>query len=128
EIAIIYINSLLEIVERKLQGGTNLIRKSERAISVAISIAHKELINKSKEAIISLENEIGENDKPGLWGFSFDLLIHNPKVQLTLNERTEIINNLEHRLMEVSSANKVNTWASECIIRRLAPYYRKINK
>lgn len=128
EIAITYINSLIEIVENRLQIGIDLIRKSKRALSVSISIKKEGLINKAKEAIISLEDEIGENNKPGLWGFSFDLLIENSKVQLTNKEKRDIIEKLELRLNEVTSDDRVNTWASECIINRLAPYYRKFNK
>lgn len=127
-IAIIYIESLIRIVEDRLQNGIDLIRKIERAISVAISINNKELINKSKEVILALEDEIGENDKPGLWGFSFDVLLDNSKSQLSKLEQTRILQKLEQRLVDVTSENELNTWASECIIKRLAPYYRKKNK
>lgn len=127
-IAIIYIESLIRIVEDRLQNGIDLIRKVERAISVAISINNKELINKSKEVILALEDEIGENDKPGLWGFSFDVLLDNSKSQLSKLEQTTILQKLEQRLADVTSENELNTWASECIIKRLAPYYRKKNK
>ncbi|MGJ8734889.1 MAG: DUF4209 domain-containing protein, partial [Cellulophaga sp.] len=127
-IAIIYIESLIRIVEDRLQNGIDLIRKIERAISVAISINNKELINKSKEVILALEDEIGENDKPGLWGFSFDVLLDNSKSQLSILEQTTILQKLEQRLVDVTSENELNTWASECIITRLAPYYRKKNR
>lgn len=127
-IAIIYIESLIRIVEDRLQNGIDLIRKIERAISVAISINNKELINKSKEVILALEDEIGENDKPGLWGFSFDVLLDNSKSQLSILEQTTILQKLEQRLVDVTSENELNTWASECIIKRLAPYYRKKNR
>lgn len=127
-IAIIYIKSLIKIVEDRLQNGIDLIRKIERAISVAISINNKELINKSKEVILALEDEIGENDKPGLWGVSFDVLLNNPKIQLSELEKSIILQKLEQRLVDVTSENELNTWASECVIKRLAPYYRKKNK
>jgi hypothetical protein len=46
-LAIIYVESLIAIVEDRLQNGIDLIRKIKRAISVAISINNKKLINKS---------------------------------------------------------------------------------
>ena len=128
EIAILYIKSLIKIVENRLQNGIDLIRKIKRAISVAISINNKELIDKSKNVMLALEDEIGENNKPGLWGFSFDSLINNSKSLLTKKEQATIIQKLEQRLIEVTSKDELNTWASECIINRLAPYYRKKNK
>jgi hypothetical protein len=127
-IAIIYIKSLIEIVENRLQNEIDLIQKIERAFSVAVSINSKELTNKSKKVMLHLEEEIGENGKPGLWGFSFDTLIENSKSQLTKNEQTKILAILEQRLLEATSKNKINTWASENVINRLAPYYRKRNK
>ncbi|WP_344730488.1 DUF4209 domain-containing protein [Corallibacter vietnamensis] len=127
-IALIYIESLIRIVEDRLQNGIDLVRKIKRAISVAISINNKELINKCKEAILVLEDEIGENDKPGLWGFSFDILISNPKIQLSELEKSTILQKLEQRLVDVTSESELNTWASECVIKRLAQYYRKKNK
>lgn len=128
EIAILYIESLLEIVENRLQNGIDLIQKIARAISVAISIKNMQLINKSKKVILTLEDEIGENDKPGLWGFSFDILLNNSKSQLSEFEQSTILQKLEQRLVDVTSENELNTWASECIIKRLAPYYRKKNR
>lgn len=128
QFAIIYIQSLIAIVEKRLQNGIRLIQKIERAIFIAISINNKELLKKTKEVIIALEDEIGENDKPGLWGFSFDVLMDNSKSQLSKLEQTTILQKLEQRLVDVTSEKELNTWASECVIKRLAPYYRKKNK
>ncbi len=127
QMAVIYLESLIKIVEDRLQGGIDLIRKIERALSVAVSINNKIFIAKAKELMLVLEDEIGENNKPGLWGFSFDALMQNSKLQLTIHEKLSILQKLEQRLIDATIQDKPNTWVSECIIKRLAPYYRNKN-
>jgi hypothetical protein len=56
------------------------------------------------------------------------VLLDNSKSQLSKVEQTTILQKLEQRLVDVTSEKELNTWASECIIKRLAPYYRKKNR
>ena len=98
KIGIEYVKSLIATVEsRNYRYETDLITKIKRAIQVAISLNATDLIEKAKIATIELENEIAENDKPGLWGFSFDILVGNKKVNLTAEEEGKIIKTLELR-------------------------------
>ena len=106
---------------------TNVIKKLERALLVALSINDSGRINELRETIIQYEDKIAEDKKPGLWGFSFDLLLKNKKVPISDELRQKIIQDLEDRLTKLSdTSNKENLepWAAESTALRLAGYYR----
>lgn len=124
-----YVESLIKTVQsRNCKYETDLIIKIKRAVQVAISLNATDLIEKAKNATIELENEIAENEKPGLWGFSYDILVENRKVNLTLEEEKEIIKNLNLRFEELSKEPKLNPWYAEAAAERIADYYRKNGK
>lgn len=126
KIGLDYIKSLIEIVEsRNFKYETDLIIKIKRAIQLAIGLKAVELIENAKKATIELENEIAENDKPGLWGFSYDILVCNKKINLTADEEEKIIKTLELRFVELSTEPNLNPWNAEAAAERLADYYRK---
>lgn len=126
KIGIIYIESLIETVEKRIHRyTTELITKITRALNVACSLNAQELITKAKDTILILENELGENDKPGLWGFSYDLLINNKKIQLSSDETDNIIKKLELRFTELIDLSQLNPWNAEAAAVRLANYFRK---
>lgn len=126
KIGLEYVKSLIETVEsRNFKYETELIIKIKRAIQQAISLNASDLVERAKIATIELENEIAENDKPGLWGFSYDILVGNKKINLTSEEEKKIINTLELRFGELSKAPNLNPWNAEAAAERLADYYRK---
>lgn len=126
KIGLEYIKSLIDVVEKRIcRYETELIIKIKRALQVAISLNDKEQIEKAKQAIIQLEIEIGENDKPGLWGFSFDTLVGQRKIDLTQEEEENIIKALELRFEELTSVEQLNPWNAEASAERLANYYRR---
>lgn len=126
KIGLKYVESLIETVEnRNCRYETDLITKIERAIQIAISLNANELIERAKQVTLELEDEIAENDKAGLWGFSFDLLIGQRKIDLTEEEEDKIIKTLELRFDELTSEEHLNPWNAEASAERLAGYYRK---
>lgn len=126
KIGLDYIKSLIETVEsRNFKYETDLIIKIKRAIQLAISLNAVDLIESAKKATIELENEIAENDKPGLWGFSYDVLVGNKKINLSTAEEEKIIKTLELRFEELSTEPNLNPWNAEAAAERLADYYRK---
>lgn len=126
EIGFEYVNSLIETVEQRIcQHKIELITKIKRAMQVAVSLKATELIERAKLVTIELENDIAENDKPGLWGFSFDLLVGNKKINLTQEEEESIIKVLELRFDEFTSEEQLNPWNAEASVKRLVNYYRK---
>src|SRR5690606_4089068 len=121
-----YVKSLIETVEnRSCRYETDLITKIERAIQVAVSLNANQLIERAKQATLNLEHEIAENDKAGLWGFSFDLLVGQRKINLTEEEEDKIIKALELRFDELTSEEYLNPWNAEASAERLAGYFRQ---
>ena len=126
KIGLEYVESLIETVEQRIcRREIELITKIKRAMQVALSLNATELIERVKFATIELENNIAENDKLGLWGYSFDLLIGNKKINLTEEEEENIIKILELRFDELTSEEQLNPWNAEASVERLANYYRK---
>jgi hypothetical protein len=129
KIAVIAIESIIDIADRDLHKyQISVITKLKRALSLALSLNNKELISKVKDTIIAYENKVAEDDKLGLWGFSFDLLLKNKNVQLTPEEKDRIIQDLEERLSRLSKSSDYNFWAAENASLRLTEYYNLINK
>lgn len=119
----LYCDAILNVADRKLhQYEVDVIKKLGRALSVAISLNDQPLIGKAKQTIIKFEREVGEDSKPGLWGFSFDLLVGNRKVPLSNEEEVEIINVLEERLQRLKTGDP---WHCEHAVEKLARYYRQ---
>lgn len=116
-----YIESLLELLEQKLyKVPVYAIGKVGRALEVALSLNNPDLIGKCKAAIFNLEHEIAIPDKPGLWGFTFDLLIDGKRKLVSEEEETVIVKDLEERFDKMLM---VDSWCAECSARRLMSYY-----
>ncbi|ADH60473.1 conserved hypothetical protein [Thermoanaerobacter mathranii subsp. mathranii str. A3] len=80
----IYVDSVIEIACKDLhEYEIDTIQKLKRALSLALAINDKDRIEKLKDAIINYEKKIAENDKPGLWGFSYELLVRDKKISLS---------------------------------------------
>lgn len=128
-IARIVIESIIEISHKNChEYQTDVISKLKRALSLALAINDSQRVEKVKEAVIAFENMISEDDKPGLWGFTYDLLLENKKVSLTADQKNKIISDLEDRLKRTSNIESLNPWAAEHASIRLANYYRSIKQ
>ena len=126
------IDSTLEIAKGSFcRHETDVKIKLERALSVAISINDLNRIDLLRDTIIEYEDSIAQDDKPGLWGFSFELLVNNKKVALSAEVENKIIQNLEDRLERLSDINDkdhLDPWAAEMAALNLATYYRSRNQ
>lgn len=106
-----------------------LFPKLERALSLALSINDQIRINKVKEAMISYEYKVSEDEKPGLWGYAFELLILNKQIQLEDNEIDDLVSNMENRLERIANSfNIQNQFSIEKAAILLARFYRSVNK
>ena len=115
-----YCQALLKVAkERNHEYEVDIIQKLERALFIATSLKKQDLITSAKEIILNYERFVAEDSKPGLWGFSFDLLIDNKKVILSTEEETEVIEDLECRLNRLKDGT-----ICEKAAERLARYYR----
>lgn len=126
------IDSNIEIAKGKFhKNETDVITKLERALSVAISINDQKRKDLLRDTIIQYEDEIALDDKPGLWGFSFNLLLRNKKIPLSTEVENKLVQDLENRLKRLSDVNdkeKLSPWAAENAALDLAAYYRSINQ
>lgn len=127
-IAQIVIDAILEIARNdNYKYEIGVITKIERALSLALLINDVMRIELVRDCIIDFEDKIAEDDKPGTWGFSYNLLLNNKKVNLSDAQKQKIILDLEDRLKRVSeigSAN-FNPWSTESAALYLANHYRR---
>ncbi len=125
------IDSIIEIAQRNLHKYTNdVLTKLQRALSLSLMLNKHTRVEKVRDAIIDYEDYIAEDDKPGTWGFAYDILWDNKKVVLTGDQKHKIITDLETRLERISNPSdnsNPNPWAVEAAALRLANYYRKQN-
>ncbi len=108
-----------------LQHPVDLIKKARRALSLAIQINDAGRIAQVAAAMIDLEDRIGEDGSPGLWGFCMELVL-SPKVTLNDAQEERIVDALEQRLGRISAPGSptFNAFATEAAVERLLPYYR----
>ncbi len=119
------IDETLLLIQKKLYTKEiNIITKIKRACSIALSINDKPRLLKIIEQIISLEDKVAEDRYPGLWGFSFDTLINNKKVELEPNQEEKLILDLENRFLRLVKTDAAHPFEAEAAALRLAKYYR----
>ena len=132
DMACIRIDSIIEIAKRNCHKyESDTFDKLSHALNLALSINDNERTLMVRDAILNYEKLVAKDDKLGLWGYAYDLLLKNKKVTLTEVQRDKIITDLEERLARVSDISNNNTfepWASEAAAIRLADYYKAENK
>lgn len=123
-IAQIFIDSVVEITEKDLHKyEVNVIKKLERALSLALSVNDRRRKQKLIDTIINYEKRIAKDDKPGSWGFSYELLVNNSSLKLDENKILEIIKDLENRFERL--LEKADLFAAEIATKSLIDYYSK---
>lgn len=123
KIAIDYVNALLDVTDNDLcEHSTETIKKITRAYGVATGLNNSELIERTIERAIKLEDRIAEDDKAGLWGFCFDLFVLGKSRHLSQAQEKKLIQDLEARLVRVSKEQ--SPWVCESAGIPLATYYR----
>ncbi len=128
--AILAIESYIHTASQKAHHfEVRIIDKLERALSLALCQRNDKLIESVAVAMLTFEDEVAEDSKRGLWGFSFDNLLEPKKVILIDGQREKIISDLEARLERVSIllGDAADPWAAEAAAVRLARYYRRNN-
>lgn len=129
-IAQIAIDSIVDVAQKNCHKfKIDVIRKLEHALSLSVSLNDNSRIAKVRDAIITYEELVAEDKKPGLWGFAYDLLWNNEKANLTDVQRQKLISDLESRLERVSQVGAPNfdPWSTESAAIRLANHYRRLD-
>jgi len=132
-IARTYIQALLDTsTSRTYKREVYVFKKIERALEISSALNDDTLIEKCKLSLLAFEKDNSQDTKPGLWGYSYDLLIGNKKVKLSLDEEDAIIKELEAKLnrltLPVDAGSKIDPWSAEAAAERLAQYYLKKNR
>lgn len=94
----------------------------KRLLDVSIALSQKKKTNELVDLIISYEDQISEDNKPWLWGFSYDYLLENKKVKLSKENESKIINTLELKLN-----NFQDIYLIKHVGNRLTRYYKLKN-
>ncbi len=120
------INSNLEICDKLLLDQIHCKTKIKRCLDLALSFKDNKKIDLTNiiNKIIVLEEKIGEDGLPGLWGFAFDWLILEKNNTLVLDKaiKIKIIENLELRLQRIS----VDPHLTQHAVGLLAEFYASI--
>lgn len=125
----IVIDSIIEIAQRNChKHEVYVIKKLERALSLAVALKDSSRIEKVRDVIISYEDSVTQDSKLGLWGFAYDFLYENDKVKLTTDQEQKLVDDLEGHLLRASqpaNPEDIDPWSAEAAALRLAKYYRK---
>ena len=122
------IDSSIEAVRHRVFDDELLaLTRVRRALSISISINDKARIALAAQAMMILEDQIGSDHLPGLWGFSFDALVDNRSVALDSATEANLIQKLEARLGRLVAAAPPDPPTIEAAMERLRKYYAKRN-
>jgi len=122
---------ILIALKKSYEHDVFVVPKLERALGLVASIGDDARIARVAQTILDFEEAVAEDDKPGLWGFSYDLLWNNKRVNLNEERRNKILSDLESRLQRVSDTSEGSTpdpWVVQAAALRLASAYRKENR
>jgi tetratricopeptide (TPR) repeat protein len=128
EVAWTLIDATLALLARDLpERPSSLIAKAKRALTVALALGDRPRVARLAAAVIDLEDRIAEDLLPGLWGFSFEMLVENPRVGLAPAQEAKVIGELEDRLRRVSTEGSpsFDVFATERAVERLLRYYHR---
>ena len=131
QMAYIAIDSRLEIALQDLHSNKiDTIEHLRRALVLAISLNDHNRIEKVRDTIIAYEDKVAEDDKAGLWGFSYDLLVGHKKVSLPKDVEEKIIRDLENRLDRLTQPTDDLSLTShrrpaQAVVTRLTSYYHR---
>jgi hypothetical protein len=124
----IVIDQTIQIAEgRYCEHETAVEAKLKRALGLSLAINDHQRLKRIIQTIIHYEDRIGEDSKPGLWGFSFDLLVGNKKIVLAEGDLKKIIDDLENRLERLSSEREDSLgdpFPVEAAAMRLVSFYK----
>jgi hypothetical protein len=122
------IDCYIDVVERKLSHHMLFsIRYSERALTLAIRISDKCRIERAKQNMFALYDDISNPSQGGSWPFLFDNFYGNKKAALTEEELRTIIESLEGLLSRYSNFKnneEFNPHHAKEAGERLSKYYR----
>lgn len=115
---------------RCFENGIHGIDALKTALRIAHTINDVERVTTVRDEMIRFEQEVAEDEKAGLWGFSFDCLVEDGLGHPTHEQINELVGDLEARLTRLASKDpeKLDPWKTEAAAQRLAGYYRRAGR
>jgi len=120
-----YIDAAIELAESRLHRyETDCFKILTQALFWAKKIGdgdrHKDLIR----SMIGFERAVGENGKPGLWGYCFEgLVLDDKKAAIDEDQKRQLVDDMERRLRETSVDGILDPWACKAAASLLAKHY-----
>jgi Domain of unknown function (DUF4209) len=124
ELAICDYYHLAEIYILNRKSDDNLIRYLKNYLYRAWKLSQQIKSNQQAKLIklmIKVEDSINQDNKIGLWGFSFKNLINNTSIDLSIGQEREIIERIDSRVLNLDSKD---FYALEYGIKMLLKYYK----
>ena len=129
EMAHMVIDEAIKVADGVLhRHSSSIVQKLGKALRLAISIKDDNRSDSVQDAIIRYEDAVAEDKMLGLWGFAYDLLVDEKKVDLSKPKCDKIIKDLEDRLARVSDDSvefQLDPHAAESAALKLARHYRR---
>lgn len=126
DMAKLAIGMMLKILHSKNYiHGINARKCSERALDLALKFGDKARITNAIEVMITVEDAIAIDDKPGLWGFSFDNLFENTNIELTEAQKAKLLQDLEARLKRLVEPATFHLLGAQQAAMRLINHFNK---
>lgn len=124
------IDSYLECVETdRYEHNVTAIAKVTRALEIGLSLRDDSRVDRCKDAMLRLEEQVAEDESLGLWGFCFDTFVEPPhkKVRVTQAEVEKLVRDIEARLERFAAGppNEYHPAGAQGAAIRLADYYRR---
>lgn len=125
------IDAYLEAVEgRRYEHEIRAVDKARRALDLALALSDSNRVERARDVLLALEEEVADDALPGLWGFCFDTLVEPPnkRVPLSDTQRDRLVDMMEQRLSRLAageSASPYHPVGAEAAALRLAHFYRR---
>lgn len=115
------IRSHLKLVQQKYQKELPAKDALNRALTLAVKFNDSEIVSDILNSSVTLEKEIGEDDKPGLWGFVMDWFVLNPKIEVPADIKNAAVEDMVERHGRLLEEKKM--WPLKSATTHLANYY-----
>ncbi|MCG5054492.1 MAG: DUF4209 domain-containing protein [Myxococcales bacterium] len=123
------IDASLECVRgNKFKEGLCTIIRIKRALDLSISIKDKIRTEVAAVELVALEDRIGVDHQPGLWGFAFDALVDTSGRDIDDRLKSKVIADLETRFERLSAVSPPDPSALEAAMERLTRLYSRQNQ
>lgn len=118
-----YVGAVIESADKQqIDPAVDGKQKLKHALSLARALNDRELVMKVRDSIIQYEDNIAQDDKPGLWGFAFELLVDQPGIELSEEQENHLVHDLEQRFSRIEEKDP---WPVQRAAELLGRYYRK---